>query len=144
MVITEVVANYSTGLEFIWNEIAVLITFESDWEAAKETLREIGERHAAHLSSEAQERVREASKRYMIFYSRLTPTVYTSVRDCGVLLTLRYLIEPRQRRGSEQAVWEEILRAFAARQDIDFAYPTQRFYNNVVEGKPEARARGGD
>jgi hypothetical protein len=85
--------------------------------------------------------VREASKRYMIFYSKLTPAVYTTVRDCGVLLTLRYLIEPRKRRGSEQAVWEEILRAFAQRQDIDFAYPTQRFYNNVEEGKKGARAQ---
>ena len=48
--------------------------------------------------------------------------------------------DPRRRRSSETAIWEEILGAFAAADDVDFAYPTQRFYDNVAEGKPEARA----
>ena len=71
----------------------------------------------------------------MIFYRNLTPTVYTTVRDCGVLLSIRYLCNARQRRGTEQVLWEAILRAFAPRTDIDFAYPTQRFYDNIREGK---------
>lgn len=72
----------------------------------------------------------------MSFYSKLTPVAYTSVMDCGVLLTIRYLTAPRQRRGSSEAIWEEILREFARCDDIDFAYPTQRFYQNPIEGKP--------
>ena len=62
--------------------------------------------------------------------------VYTSVVDSGVLLTIRYLTAPRHRRGSSEAIWEEILREFARCDDIDFAYPTQRFYRNPIEGKP--------
>ena len=77
----------------------------------------------------------------MIFYSTLTPAVYTSVKDSGVLLTVRYLIEPRRRRASIQAIWEDILESFAESKDIDFAYPTQRFYDNVSEGKEKARAK---
>jgi small-conductance mechanosensitive channel len=141
LIITETIANYTKGFEFIWNEIPVLVTFESSWEKAKEILTDVAEKHAAHLTKAAEKRVKEASKRYMIFYAALTPTVYTSVQDCGVLLTLRYLIEPRKRRGSVQAVWEDILRKFAQCSDIDFAYPTQRFYNNVTEGKEQARAK---
>jgi hypothetical protein len=38
-------------------------------------------------------------------------------------------------------MWEDILRAFAGADNIDFAYPTTRFYNNVTEGKPDARAK---
>ena len=140
LVLTDVIANYTREFEFIWNEIAVLVTFESNWEKAKNILREIAERHATHLSQEAERRIKEASKRFMIFYKTLTPTVYTSVRDCGVLLTIRYLIDPRKRRTSSQAIWEDILRSFKDSADIDLAYPTQRFYNNVTEGKPEARA----
>ena len=30
---------------------------------------------------------------------------------------------------------------FAENDDIDFAYPTQRFYDNLHEGKPGARAQ---
>jgi hypothetical protein len=36
-------------------------------------------------------------------------------------------------------IWEEILRAFAQADDIDFAYPTQRFYSNYREGKSKTR-----
>ncbi len=143
LIISETIANYSRGFDFIWNEIAVLITFESNWKKAKELLQAIGGSHATQLSHQAEKRIREASKRYMIFYSALTPTVYVSVKDSGVLLTLRYLIDPRKRRGSEHAIWEDVLETFAQHDDIDFAYPTQRFFNNVLEGKKGARATPG-
>ncbi len=138
-VFTEMQANYSKGFKYIWNEVPVLVTFESNWRKAKEILQTIGREHAAHLTETAERKVREASTKFMIFYSKLTPTVYTSVRDSGVLLTIRYLCGPRDRRGTEQAIWEDILMEFAKNDDIDFAYPTQRFYNNPSEGKPGTR-----
>jgi small-conductance mechanosensitive channel len=140
-VFTQSVANFSKGFQYIWNEIAVLVTFESDWEKAKEILAGIATKHGEELSAAAEEKLHEAARRFMIFYSKLTPTVYTSVRDCGVLLTIRYLCDPRRRRTTEQSIWEDILHAFAETDDIDFAYPTQRFYDNLHEGKPGARAQ---
>ena len=134
-IFTETQANYSKGFQHIWNEIPVLLTFESNWEKAKAIMKKIVNKHAEHLSEEAKKRIKEASRKFMIFYTTLTPTVYTSVKDSGVLLTVRYLCEPRRRRGSEQVIWEDILREFAKNSDIDFAYPTQRFYNNLLEGK---------
>jgi len=134
-IFTEPLANYSKGFQYIWDEVAVLITFESDWRKAKEILTEIAVRNAEHLTKKAEQGVQKAAEKFMIFYKNLTPTVYTSVRDCGVLLTLRYLCVPRRRRSTQQSIWEDILEAFAQHDDIDFAYPTQRFYNNVSEGK---------
>ena len=66
--------------------------------------------------------------RYLIYFKHLTPTVYTSVRDNGVLLTIRYIVKPRSRRDSEQAIWEAVLTEFARHDDISLAYPTTRFY----------------
>ncbi len=133
-------ANSNKGFQYIWNEMPVLVTFESNWRRAKTLLTEVVEEHAQHLSEAAAEQVRRASRKYMIFYAKLTPIVYTSVEDSGVLLTLRYLCEPRRRRASTEALWEAILDAFHQCDDIDFAYPTQRFYHNVAEGKEGARA----
>lgn len=140
-VFTDVQANYTTGFNYIWNEIPVLVTFESNWRKAKEILTNIINKHAEHLSSSAQEKIKEASRKFMIFYNKLTPIVYTNVKDSGVMLTIRYLCDPRNRRFTEQAVWEDVLDEFSKCDDIDFAYPTQRFYNNVKEGKPEAKAK---
>jgi len=134
-VLTEVTANFSKGFQYIWNELPVLVTFESDWRKAKDILQRIAEQHAAHLTESAQQQVREVSRRFLIFYQTLTPTVYTNVQDSGVMLTIRYLCAPRERRGSAQAIWEAVLDEFAQHADIDFAYPTQRFYDNRAEGK---------
>jgi small-conductance mechanosensitive channel len=135
MVLSEVLANYSKGFQYIWNEIPVLITFESNWQKAKKILQKIADKDAEQLSKAAEKRVKEASKKFMILYSRLTPIVYTSVQESGVLLTIRYLCEPQRRRDSEQAIWEDVLKEFVGHEDIDFAYPTQRFYNNQFERK---------
>jgi hypothetical protein len=45
------------------------------------------------------------------------------------------MCNPRNRRSIEEKIWEDILTKFAECDDIDFAYPTQRFYNNLTEGK---------
>jgi small-conductance mechanosensitive channel len=135
MVLSEVLANYSKGFQYIWNEIPVLITFESNWQKAKKILQKIADKDAEQLSKAAEKRVKEASKKFMILYSRLTPIVYTSIQNSGVLLTIRYLCEPQRRRDSEQAIWEDVLKEFGQQTDIDFAYPTQRFYNNQFERK---------
>ena len=118
----------------------VLVSFESDWRKAKQILTKIAVKHAEHLTAEAEHDLLEASQQYLINYRKLTPIVYTKVVDSGVQLTIRYLIEPRKRRGTEHAIWEDILTEFAACPDIDLAYHTVRGFKNTDEGKPALRA----
>ena len=132
-VFLEAQANSSTGFDYIWNEIRVLVTFESNWVKAKSVLQDIANNHAVSLSSTAEKEIFEASKNFMIYYKHTTPIVYTKVKASGVELTVRYLCNPRKRRGSENEIWEDILRQFKLQNDIEFAYPTTRFYNRGEE-----------
>lgn len=135
-VFTESLANYSSGFPFIWNEIPVLLTFESDWEGAKTILQGVVEGLTRPASKERSGEM----ARYAIRSLADEPRVITSVADSGVLLTIRYACLPTERRKTAEEVWEKILRAFGSRDDIDFAYPTTRLFNNPREGKPDARA----
>lgn len=135
-VLRERLASYTKGFEYIWHEIPVLVTFESDWRRAKQILSKIAEEHTEHFSVDAEEQIRRTARSYMIFYGKLTPIVYTTVRDSGVLLTMRFMCGPRTRRGVENTVWEAILDRFGATQTIDLAYPTMRRFDNRLEGKP--------
>lgn len=143
LVFREPLANYTRGMQYIWNEIGVLVTFESNWKRAKEILDEIVHEHAREVVEEAERQMQKASRQFMIFYTNLTPIVYTEVEDSGVLLTVRYLCHPRRRRSTAQAIWEDVLTRFAEHDDIDFAYPTTRYYYNAVEGKPGTLSPGG-
>ncbi len=137
-VFTEPVANFNKGFSYIWNEIPVTITFESNWRRARELLLEIVVERTAPLSESAREHLRQAARRYLISYEKLTPIVYTKVEASGVVLTMRYLCDPRQRRGTETAIWEGVLDAFALEPDLEFAYPTQRLYFRSQDDGHEA------
>ncbi len=130
-------ANYQIGFEYIWNEIPVLITFESDWKKAKKILETLTEENVMKLSEGAQQQIRKAAKKYFIQYNKLTPIVYTTVKDSGVMLTIRYMVNPRQRRSSEHQIWEAILDAFYREKDISLAYPTTRFFTEKQHEESE-------
>ena len=138
-VFSEAVANYDKGFKYIWHEVPVLVTFESNWRKAKEVLTEIAFKHAQHLTEQAEADLLTASRQYLINYTKLTPIVYTKVAASGVQLTIRYLIEPRKRRGTEHAIWEDILTRFAEAPDIELAYVTTRSFKVIEEGKPGAQ-----
>ncbi len=133
----ENLVNYSSGIGYIWNEIKVKLTFESNWREAKHILKQVADRVDDPYIETAHDGLEEATKRYPIRYSSLAPIVYTSVVEDGILLTVRYLCGPRMKRGTQQAIWEETLDRFAARDDIQFAYPTTRFF--MPEGMHHTR-----
>jgi small-conductance mechanosensitive channel len=122
-------ANYTEGFFHIWHEIPVLITFESDWNRAEEVLREtiaplaIGEEELRY-----HQEIATAEHDYFIRFRELRPAVYVSTRDSGVLLTVRLLVEARQRRSVDDQFWRSTLAAFAAEPSVSLAYPTRRAY----------------
>jgi len=128
-VLRDPIANYDMSFEYIWHEIPVLITFESNWKKTKELLLKIAMEKAEHLSAGAQDQIRKAARKYMIFYKNLTPIVYTTVKSSGVQLTIRYIVKSRQRRPTEQLIWETILEEISINKDIQLAYNTTRFYS---------------
>ncbi|MGB0345928.1 MAG: mechanosensitive ion channel family protein [Balneolaceae bacterium] len=138
-VFTHQLANYTSDFEFIWNEIQVLVTFESDWKLAKDILSEVVLDISKEFIEKAKAEIAKASKSYLIEFKYLTPIVYTDVKDSGVNLTVRYLTNPRKRRGTTQKIWESILDRFAENDAIDFAYPTIRYYDNPKEGKARTK-----
>jgi len=126
-------ANYTIGFKYIWNEISVLVTFESQWEQAKKILLKIIKEHAEEISEDAEKKIIEASKKYMIYYRYLTPIVYTSLQESGISLTMRFMCDARKRRTTEHNIWEDVLKAVARHKGIEFAYPTQRFFTRPSE-----------
>jgi small-conductance mechanosensitive channel len=128
-VLRAVTASFNKGFDYIWHEIPVLITFESDWKKAKGILEVIVDDDSFVVAEEVERQVRRAASRYLIYSGKVTPIVYTSVRDSGVLLTVRYMTKPKTRRGTEQRLWEQILEQFAESDDIELAYPTVRYYD---------------
>jgi len=114
--------NYTRSFKFIWNELPLIVTFRSDWNAARDIMQEYAEESAAILEQQARAEIQEISKEFLIHYSILTPFVYVKIDRDGVMLTLRYLCEARKRRGSEHALTVMILQAFSKHPQIELAH----------------------
>lgn len=123
---TNQVANYTEGFEYIWHEIPVLVTFESDRRLARSIIEQAVRNNAPDVESAAGSRIRETARNYHIKIGKLTPIVYMTVKDSGVLLTGRFLVGARQQRDVTQSIWDAILDGIDATTAVDLAYPTVR------------------
>ena len=55
---------------------------------------------------------------------KITPDVYVTLGDKGIVLTLRYLCHVRKRRESEQYVWERVLDVLPVEENIEVVIST--------------------
>lgn len=117
------VYNYTRGFSFIWNELALTVTFRSDWQRAREIMLDLAQESAAIVEKQAAQALHRMAREYLVHYSILSPFVYVGVVDNGVRLTLRYLCDARKRRGTEHALTLGLLDAFKAAGTIELAYP---------------------
>ena len=118
--------NYSRGFEFIWNEIPILVTFESDWRRAQDIIMMVAKKQAEGNTEDVHRKIEIMKNRYMIYYGKLTPIVYVAIRESGIQLTLRYLTEAKKRRSTQDELSRAILEEFLKDPAVNFAYPTYR------------------
>lgn len=126
MVFRHAVFNYTRDFEFIWNEIKVVVTFESDWKKAREIILNHAQREADRIKREVDRLIRRMATQYLIYYEKLTPIVYVKIVGHGVELSLRYLTEAKKRRSTQDEISRKILDDFEKEQNINFAYETFR------------------
>lgn len=120
----EPVANYTSNFDFIWNELAVQLTLESDWKKAKVHLQQIADNRLKDFTKHAEKQVKRANKSYFIHFEYLTPIIYTKVNEAGINLTIRYPCNPQKRRELEHAIWEDFLELVESSENIKLAPST--------------------
>ncbi len=125
-IFNQALANYSKGFNYIWFEIPVILTYESNWRKAKGLLQDLIASYCFNYEDQLKRELRQAKKDYPINYTYITPIIYTSAKDHGICLTIRYLIPTRRIRESHHDLWESILSMVDSADDIDLAYPTHR------------------
>ena len=144
-VFSEQVTNYTEGFPYIWDEIGVMVTFESDWRRTEQILAAAMEEHAPNTTDGTIARaIREAAHHYLIRYTHLSPNTYVSVKDSGVMIYGRYLVPARQRRHISDKLWRAVLEGFEAEPTVDLAYPTIRtvFTDHLrIDSRPNTEHR---
>ena len=135
-ILSEAVLISASVNPFVWQELKLEVTYESDWERAEQVMCEIAGAVHAELGPEVERGFRRMERHYAFKYGTLTPIVYVTIAASGVELTLRFLTHVRRRRGSMDRISRQILAAFAREPDVELAYPTYRMFR-LGEPTPE-------
>ena len=128
--------NYTTGFAYIWHEVSISVTFESDVEAAEQLVRDVLADHVPDLSTEIRKDLQRTAPEYRIQFQHFSPITYVTGAPHGVVITARFMIPVRQRRTYDQMIWKPLLKAIADHPDVHWAYPTQR---TVITDKLEIK-----
>lgn len=124
VVLTKSVKNYTKLHKYLWDELSLEVTAESNWGEAMRLIGEIGEEHTKDFITEAGQSLTRLERYYYVEGHVLKPNVYIAPSENGYAITLRYVVDAWQRRSTNSEIWGHILRVCEERDDIMIAPKT--------------------
>ncbi len=93
------VFNYSQRFNFIWDQIVIPITYDSDWQTAIQILLSAVQKHPhyTNLLPQARAALRKTQQDFALRELTLDPQVFVKLTDNWIELTLLYPVEATAR-----------------------------------------------
>jgi small-conductance mechanosensitive channel len=107
------VFNYSQGFRFVWDEIKVPLTAQSDHRLARKMLLAVAEETVAHFLAEAKPAWKHVTDDYRIENPRLEPTVALAVNGGSLEFTVSYIVDYTERTVMKDRLFTKIAEEIA-------------------------------
>ncbi len=118
------VHNYTRDTEFIWDEITVSVTYESDHKVAEKYVRDAAEEVVGDMMRNNRSLVRDKYEfADLATYMVEEPTITVDFSDSSVVMYLVYFCPSYRRRYYKSEIVKRILEKFAADSRVAIAYP---------------------
>jgi small-conductance mechanosensitive channel len=118
------VFNYTQHWRYLWDEIMIPVTYASDWRQAGEIMLAQGREYTSCFFEEAQAEFSHLAQVYPVQKASVGPTLYVVMTDNWIELTLRYIVEARERRQVKGQLHRELLQRFESEPGITVASAT--------------------
>ena len=102
------IKNYSMDFPFVWDELNILITFDSDIELAKKLVMERSTELLSDYTNKSKANWKKMVERYYIENAKIDPTLAISLTDNWIALNLRYITDYKLRRSTIHKLFENI------------------------------------
>lgn len=123
-ILNKTVKNYTKDFSFIWDEITIMLTYESNYKKAQEIIKRIAHEVSEPFEEGAKNELITMREKYLINPADVEETIYTKITDNWIDLRLRYVVDPRKRRLVRHALSERILEELLPEKDIKIASAT--------------------
>ncbi len=102
------IKNYSMDFPFVWDELNILITYDSDLELAKKTIMDRATELLSDYTNESKTNWAKMVQRYYIEDAKIDPSLAISLTDNWIALNLRYITDYKLRRSVKHRLFEKI------------------------------------
>ena len=123
-VLIKAVYNYTKDHNYLWDEITVPVTYDSDWKKAAETFLGIIRKETEEVTKAAAKELKKLEGKYYLTKRSMEPETYIKLTDNWITVTVRYVTEARSRRLLSNRINRLILEAIEAGGDIKVASST--------------------
>ena len=103
------VFNYTRDFPFIWEEIAIPITYTADRARAETIMLEAARAHALDVGTVAHEQKDDLQQRFGVQPIDLEPTVYMRLTDNWLELTVRFVLTTHRIREAKSNMSRQII-----------------------------------
>jgi small-conductance mechanosensitive channel len=103
------VYNYSQGFRFVWDEIKVVLSANSDQYEARRVLIGVAKETVASYLAEAERSWKEVADNYRLEDPRLEPTVTLVVSGGSLEFTVSYIVDYRDRTAMKDQLFTRIV-----------------------------------
>lgn len=124
VVVTHPVFNYTKDYNFIWDEITVPITYESDWKGAIALFLGIVREERQAMTALARQEIEEVGEKYYLPRGVVEPSVFLTLTDNWITCSIRYVTAVRERRLVRDRLSRMILEAISTTDAIQIASET--------------------
>jgi len=124
LVLSSVVNNYTKDHHFLWDEISIPVTYQSEWKKAMQIMKDIASRETADWAAGARKSLVGLEDKYYLPARPTEPIVFVKLTDNWIMLHLRYVVEVRERRSYHSRLSELILREIEKTPTITIASST--------------------
>tara|TARA_R110000765_G_scaffold7287_6_gene23794 strand:+ start:3264 stop:4163 length:900 start_codon:yes stop_codon:yes gene_type:complete len=111
------IKNYSMDFPFVWDELNILITYDSDVALAKKIVMEKATDFLSEYTKNSIARWEEMVEHYYIENATIAPTLAISPTDNWIAINLRYITDYKLRRITKHELFEQIVQALMATDD---------------------------
>ncbi len=116
--------NYTQAFSYIWDELRLPITYDSNFDSAAQILAEVGGEYTKEFLAGAERDIAEMQRSYLVPKIELKPTVFLKITDNWLELSLRYVVDPKKRRVASDFMFRQIFQRIMQRDDIRIASET--------------------
>jgi small-conductance mechanosensitive channel len=118
------IINYTQHLSYIWDEVMLPITYNSNMGSAIQILTDVGGEYSRQFLEGAQQQLQAMQRQFLVPKLELEPAVYAKVTSNWLQLTMRYVVDPRKRRAATNFIYTEVFKKVSVREDIQIASET--------------------